>query len=572
MKASSDALYSNLLLDLYPVLSEYQIRHVESGGSDWPDITSSQAAAASILRSLLKKFQGSVSKDADAKALDKFLKCNVACGEWVLQLGNSAEEELYGEFKKSVYNFYFLDSDSSILDHDHRALERGRTGPGVSIQANGNDFYTKLFSSRLSCTSPYLYEQYKRYISAYPAWDRAEVFRSETYGKASIVAGSRLSFVPKNDAISRCICIEPSLNMFYQLGFGSILERRLISVFGLNMADQQFKNRRLACRGSIMDSSVTIDLASASDTISMKMLEAVLPPPFLATLKRFRSKSVEVGSASHELHMVSTMGNGFTFPLQTMLFACIVQAAARVMGQKLIYPRGAEVGNFGVFGDDIICPSSIVRQVMTLLRILGFSTNLDKTFVEGPFRESCGQDYFRGLDIRGVYVKTLDSMTSRFAVINQLNLFSAKTGISLPNCVRYLLNTVKRNYIPRWENDDAGVKVPLWAVDNKRYCSDTGSILYFPYRPRPLYLRITETAIITPRSFKPRIYNPDGLFISFLQRSINACKIGTRLGTVRYKRELGVAPFWDAEPTGRLFEGRFKWQRWDTAVYYNHYG
>jgi len=546
---------------------------MDSIQSLWPDASLKEAACFSILKSLLKKLHVENSEMLDNKALLKFLQINYDCKNWELQLTSTWDEILFGELKRTIYDF--LSPEGVPIGDDWTTIfQYGRCGPGAAISAKGGDFYTKMFASPLSCTSHGLYKIYRNYIANYPEWSNAEIIRQEHYGSPDIVKGNRLSFVPKNDQISRTICIEPSLNMFAQLGLGHIIERRLLSAFGISMADQPFKNRELARLGSLGYGLITIDLSSASDSMSMRMLKAVLPEYFYSTLTFLRSPQCDIpGMGYTELHMVSTMGNGFTFPLQTMLFASCVVAAARARGVNLLYPRGQDNGNWGVFGDDIICPVEIQRDVFRLLGLLGFVINRDKTFVEGPFRESCGSDFFAGVNIRGVYVKTLRTHQDRVSVINQLNLFSTRTGVQLPRTVQFLYRKTKKLFVPRWENDSSGIKVPLSFLKSTiRLDTCTQSICYRRYEPVGRKIRILEGGVFTPRGSKPRIYNPSGLFISFLQRSINAYTIGVRHDPPRYKTKRGIAPFWDATPTVHPLSGWFNWQRWDTAVYLNLLG
>lgn len=568
MGINPDALYRILLEDL---LSEDK-SGIHLLDSLPPDGSTRQAACHSLRKSFLKKFKRKQTQKADNAALEKFLAINSRCEKWELQLHDSWDETLYGELRRAVWEF-FHDRGEPLLDTLDEFCFIGRTGPGASIGARGGDFYTKMFASPLTCTSLGLYSSYKNYVRNYPEWSNAELIRTESYGSAHVVEGNRLSFVPKDDTISRTICTEPSLNMFLQLGAGFVIERRLLSRYGISMSTQPFKNRELARRGSLGFGFVTCDLSSASDSLSLKMLERVLPKHVYDMLRLLRSPSTEYRGARYDLHMISTMGNGFTFPLQTMLFASIVVAAFRARGLKPTYPRGNEFGNFGVFGDDIICPDSIWPDVNRLLRILGFQINNDKTFVEGPFRESCGADFFSGVDIRGVYVKTLDSQQDLFAVINQLNLFSTRTGVKLPKTVQHLFERTDRTFVPRWDDLSSGICVPFGMVNRflklDRNCQ---SVAYRRYEPIGKKIRIHDKGIFVPFGSKPRLYNPSGLLISFLQRSINSSTIGVRHDTVKYRRKLGISPFWDCLPSVHPLSGWFNWQRWDTAVYFNLYG
>lgn len=579
MDVSPDALYSNLLVDLRPYINE-ELLKIYKDRKDFPvGATTKEVAAISIARSLLKKYRYASNDRRDATALLKFLEVNNRCEKWELQLKDSWEETLYGHLRVEIEKFWNKDATheagylpwrkAPLVEHPYDLLKYGELGPGANIRGRGGDFYTKLFDSPLSCTSDYLYQWYRRYVRSFSEWSNAEETRRANYGN-HVAVGNRLDFVPKNDETSRTICVEPTLNMFFQLGLGHHLELRLLSRFGINLADQQFKNRELARRGSIDDSLATIDLESASDSMSLGMLKSVLPSDFFGWLMRLRSPQTEVpGLGYMSTGMVSTMGNGFTFPLQTMLFACVVVACFRARGLRPRYPRGDDWGDFGVNGDDIIVPKGIYRDVVCLLSILGFSVNRSKTFYEGPFRESCGGDYYNGRFVRGVYVKSLDTPQARYSAINQLNLFSFRTGVQLPHTVRYLLKTVKWLPVPRWESDESGIQLPLFllrpALDKR-----TQSYVYWRWVPHSKKMRIAETAIVVPRGSRPRKFNPSGLYLCFLQRSVNSFSIGVRHDAVSYGRKRGVAPNWD---TPRVTHPLSGWEpedeRWKTAVYLN---
>jgi hypothetical protein len=567
MAIKPDALYSFLRQDLAEQIGASLVSFLETMKLPPVGCSHKVAASHSILRSFLKKLEVKGTTERDEAAVSKFLSINNRCELWELQLESSLDEVLIGELKDSLYKFFNpggLPIDISPL----ACASFGRCGPGASIGSVGNDSYSKLFSSQLSCTNLSLYHWYRRYISRFPVWLNAESFRYQLKGEPSIVVGSRLSFVPKDDQISRTICTEPSLNMFFQLGLGHILELRLSSFFGIEMDKQPFKNRELAMRGSMGFDYCTIDLSSASDSLSNRMLKCVLPLEVLTELNRYRCRySIVPGIGQCELHMISTMGNGFTFPLQTILFSCIVRAAMKIAGVQAQNPRGSHSGNWGVFGDDIICPNSCVRYVFRLLQLLGFTVNPDKSFIEGPFRESCGYDCFKGRNIRGVYVKSLDTQQDRIAVINELNLFSMRTGLRLGRTVRALLRTVAWLPVPPSENKDAGIHVPE-SLGFPRWVDENGSFLYRAWRAHSKDITFGDQVVYTPRLCKARVYNPDGLLTAFTAGWLNSGKVSVRHDRVLYKRKRVVVPFWDFRPTIHSLEW-FNWQRWNTAVYQN---
>jgi hypothetical protein len=432
----------------------------------FPGMTVQDAFAISLSESLTKKLISNVKPDANARALDKFLSVNERCGTWSLPELHSWTETLINLVRQEIWNFWHV-GGYPLIDHPYQLLEKGRVGPGANIGARGGSAYAKLFSSPLTCTSQSLYFWYRRYADKFPTWASAEKNREATYGGPLITESSRLSFVPKNDEISRCICIEPTLNTFFQLGFAHALEGRLRERFGISLQEQPFRNRDLARLGSITNELSTIDLSSASDSMSLGMLRYLLPSDFYHLLCKYRCPSIDVkGRGTVQLNMISTMGNGYTFPLQTMLFCCTVVACMKFAGLKT--DKRDSISSWGVFGDDIICPREVTRHVLLVLDILGFQINHDKTFVEGPFRESCGSDFFTGVDVRGVYIKSVSTLQDRYVAINQLIRFSTKSGIPLERTIRLLLDTVDRRVrVPPYEDLSSGLHVP-YSLSGKR--------------------------------------------------------------------------------------------------------
>jgi len=567
MEFSTFALYSNLLADLgfkqKPLLNVAEAE------------TSTEAARLSLSHSLLKKFSTGSSEKADSAALLKFLESNKRSGDWKLQLNTSADEELWGEFKKSLYNFWFSGGEPICEpDTDLQPLSRGRVGPGSAIGAIGESFYAKLFNSPLSCTHCDLYSSYKSYISRFPLWHDAEETRCTAVGDVDIVAGSRLSFVPKNADISRCICIEPSLNMYYQLGLGDVLTSRLHDWFCIDLKTQPFRNRDLARIGSIFDSNVTIDLASASDSISWSLCKEVLPESLWRLLSRYRCSTTDVpGLGAFELDIVSSMGNGFTFPIQTILFCAMVESSFRCA--DIPYPRNFIQKSWGVFGDDIIVPKGkICRNLLRLLKLAGFIVNDDKSFFEGKFRESCGADYFDGRDVRGVYLQSLEKPQDFYVAINRLNLFSMKTGLRLSRTVQYLMGFCPRVFVPLHESEDSGIKVPVSLIhmSGTRVLIDgNGSWAYKAYYPSTRRIAFAEDSIIIPKFLRRKGYffNGAGALTAFLQRSLDACGFSLRLKTASYRLKRCVTPNWGMHLETHPDAGWIPWRRYDDAVYLN---
>lgn len=567
MDVSPRALCSLLSIDLDDDGVDSSFGELSPHGG--PGITPRQLAASRLKLSLTKKLLDEEETDAENKAYSLWNTINTRCSLWRLDLGSSQEEILWNEFKNSVYRF-FTDVDFELSWN--KIFENSRVGPGATIDAKSTDMYSKLFDSSLSSTSSLLHLLYQKDTINHPSWFAAERSRAGSYG-SSVVKGSRLSFVPKTRYIRRSICVEPNLNIYAQLGLGRILEGQLFRRFGISLDRQPDKNRALAKRGSVYGDYATIDLSSASDSISYGLCEELIPAEVLGYFYQLRSPFTSYRGKWHQVHMISSMGNGFTFPLQTILFACMVEAAYRCRGLKIEKPFG-RTGNFGVFGDDIIVytggdlrdPLSVYRDVLTLLRLSGFTVNPEKTFSEGSFRESCGCEFYAGVDVRGVYVKTLRTVPGRYVAINRLLEWSAGSGILLPRVIKYLRDSVPDLRIPFDGPYDGGVKVPRsLARPGRSLRYQSAKFQYLA--PRAVSYSFGSNGLAGPLARRMKIrYNPEGLYMVFLAGHLRDGAIGVRSNPTRYHRRWKVTPNWDYFPRDTELTARFGWTQWETTV------
>lgn len=208
--------------------------------------------------------------------------------------------------------------------------------------------------------------------------------------------GNHYFTVVKNSRALRSCAKEPSINSFYQLGLGRALRRKLAAI-GIDLTHGQEVHRKIACTGSADDSFASIDLKSASDTLATGLVSWLLPPSWFHPLNDLRSPFTRVDGSWYKLEKFSSMGNGFTFELETLCFLAICVAASRC---ELV--PGVTVF---VYGDDILVPTEYSEVTIAALKWCGFTPNPKKTFVKGPFRESCGGDYYDGMPVRAHYLK-----------------------------------------------------------------------------------------------------------------------------------------------------------------------
>lgn len=224
------------------------------------------------------------------------------------------------------------------------------------------------------------------------------------------VTGSRADTVPKNWKTERFICVEPEGNMRMQRGVGGLIRRRLLENAKVNLSTQN-RNQEMAQIGSRTGSLVTIDLKAASDSIALRLVEELLPPSWYEAIFATRSHYTTLDGKLVRLEKVSSMGNGFTFELETLIFWALSRAC--------ILLHGASDQRLAVYGDDIVIHNSVAEPLLELLAYVGFTPNMDKTFLSGPFRESCGKHFFYGVDVSPFnIVDKCDSEPEMYWLIN----------------------------------------------------------------------------------------------------------------------------------------------------------
>jgi len=208
---------------------------------------------------------------------------------------------------------------------------------------------------------------------------------------------SRMIFVPKTWKKLRGISAEPAgLQYFQQAVLSSIVKAiqscSLRSV--IDLSDQQ-TSRKMAKKGSRDGTLATIDLSSASDSVTTQIVKDVFGTSKLCRWLLATRSTHTVLDGSVRISKFAPMGSACCFPVQCLLFAGIILASA----SKHYGYRAVNLADFRVFGDDIICPSSMSAGIMSDLALMGFTVNPDKSYWEGDYRESCGMDAWRGFDV-----------------------------------------------------------------------------------------------------------------------------------------------------------------------------
>lgn len=267
------------------------------------------------------------------------------------------------------------------------------------------------------------------------------------YQEQKFLRQSKVVFVPKSIDKLRTICEEPSQLMWYQQGFlrsiTMYVERHRYLSRRINLEDQGL-SQDLAYEGSIDGSFATIDLSSASDSVSWALIKEWTSTSALYNIALCtRSHYCELPDGKViESKKFAPMGSALCFPLECIIFSAIVEAAITESSGR------AYCSDYRVYGDDIIVETSYADAVIKRLEQNGFTINKLKTFSsvgDRIFRESCGGEYYNGVDVTAV------RMSRRFAGYSTPNLSASQISGLIVMCNRCYskLPSVRRRIIAR---------------------------------------------------------------------------------------------------------------------------
>lgn len=255
-------------------------------------------------------------------------------------------------------------------------------------------------------TTPELAKHLPRWIAReYPAWVLTK--------RLTLQGFCKVTTVPKNARTDRCIASEPGFNIWFQRSIGQQIRKRLKRA-GIDLNDQ-YVNADLARYGSFTGRLVTVDFSAASDTVSKLLVELLLPEDWFAIMDLCRSKRAKVGSEIFDLEKFSSMGNGFTFELESLIFYALALAV------------GSNKAFTSVYGDDVVMDVDSYDAYAEICAFCGFTVNRSKSFSTGLFRESCGAYWFQGKDVKPYFIKDeVVSLPQVYTYLNQLKRLSAR--------------------------------------------------------------------------------------------------------------------------------------------------
>lgn len=238
------------------------------------------------------------------------------------------------------------------------------------------------------------------FFKPYPSSPTSITFKDE-------VDFCEVLFVPKDSRGPRVISKEPMHLLRLQMSFFDWLSSELERASGkrINFQDQQI-NRCLAELSSRDKLFSTLDLKEASDRVSYRLARKVFSqsPAIRWFINHARTKVAKLPSGrTIQLSKLAGMGSGLTFATMSLLISLAVAAQVSVSLPHLSY--GEIRASIFVYGDDLVVPSGWVGYARAALGKIGLLLNESKCFVKSNFRESCGGDYFNGLDVAPIRVK-----------------------------------------------------------------------------------------------------------------------------------------------------------------------
>jgi hypothetical protein len=278
-----------------------------------------------------------------------------------------------------------------------------RHGPGVVAtgQKHSGKFRWVNVSKRI--TSVYPFDEYFCSSSGHVC----DIYRDfNRVGSKDLPA--KVILVPKDSRGPRLISCEPVDFQWVQQGLSKAIvrhvESHILTKGHVNFTDQNV-NRNLALKGSITGDYVTLDLKEASDRVHTDLVRLLFPDKLFTYLEACRSLSTVLPTGEEiTLKKYAPMGSALCFPILALTIWSILHGAA---------PNADIRNDIYVYGDDVIVPKAYASCAMATLELFGLKINRSKSCCSGFFRESCGMDAFKGVDVTPVRFRTVWNKSPR---------------------------------------------------------------------------------------------------------------------------------------------------------------
>jgi len=314
------------------------------------------------------------------------------------------------------------------------------------------------FPSDLHC-----YPNYGLAAQASGIWKGSNAPENLDYLRIKDELPVRVVFVPKTQTSPRVIAIEPSHMQFKQQSVKdyvyTILEAHALTKHSIRFVRQDV-NQQLAYSSSIDRRLATLDLKDASDRVHLHLVQRIFKNSgLLPYLEDARSLHATLPDGRNiVLFKYASMGSALCFPVEAMVFYTLVQSAMHQLDGKR--PTSSSIKAYSrmidIYGDDIIVPVEYADVVVNYLESYALKVNVNKSFRNSHFRESCGADYYNGTAVNPVYARTVPSDDSRhwgpedvMSWTATADLFYLRGKWVVAQAIRDLICRVVRRTIPK---------------------------------------------------------------------------------------------------------------------------
>jgi hypothetical protein len=235
---------------------------------------------------------------------------------------------------------------------------------------------------------------------------------------------AKVVLVPKDSRGPRIISCEPLEYQWIQGGLGGSiknhLERNHWTSGHVNFTDQGI-NGRLALSGSKWGRWVTLDMKEASDRVSVALVANLFRdvPRLFECLMATRTPATRLpnGDVVH-MKKFAPMGSNLCFPIESIVFMALGvgvllhetmsnrPSVSRQHSSSVYRDRMKKAARrLFVYGDDIIARREDYALLLQYFPKVGLMFNTDKCCTHGSFRESCGVDAYKGVDVTPLRLK-----------------------------------------------------------------------------------------------------------------------------------------------------------------------
>jgi hypothetical protein len=300
---------------------------------------------------------------------------------------------------------------------------------------------------------------------------------------------ARVILVPKDSRGPRLISCEPVDYQWIQQGLGRAItdhvEHTPLTMWNVFYTNQS-PNQCGALLGSMLGKYSTLDLNEASDRVSTGLVRLLFPEHLYKCLMACRSSSTVLPDGTVlKLNKFAPMGSSLCFPVMSLCVWSILTAAAQDADTR---------ERILVYGDDVIVPTAFAGDAIEQLESFGLKVNRDKSCTSGFFRESCGTDAFKGINVTPVRFRTVWS--------------SSRSPNSYTSWIAYANSLWDKKYYASYEYIVDGLLRLYGEIPDKDMCLTCPSLASVPDSHKPQRRRVNKSLqklqwrvrdVVTPR-------------------------------------------------------------------------